>query len=326
MFGLGVGGRENVMHRFGLVLAVLGMLAIATGAGAQEGGYGGMGTQGPTLHPNTQMAQPRGKTKAPAKPTKEEIVKQAGDIVSSIALPCVVSDANLLGEGKANINGQMLDTKNFEVACSNGLGYLLSSSPPLKATGYSCIAADHARAKNPAGDSVICSLPANGDVKAMAGNALGKLGAACQVTGVTWMGTTSGNELTEIACTGGSGYVLTAAMPGNSTSPPSAMTCVDAAKHGIFCKMSSSGPPPLTLDTFKNALAQHNVACNATNGRSIGKENKLKRHVIEFQCPQEHPEGLVALVPLEDSTAPFETLTCAQAAKKYKIICAYVKP
>ena len=286
------------MARYGLVLAVLGAMVLASGAAAK---------------PN-----------APAAPAKEEIVKQASDVVASVQLPCVVSDANLLAEGEADIGGQMLTTKNFEVSCSNGLGYLLSSSPPHKASGYSCIGADHARAKDPLG--IACSLPANGDVKAMAGNALGKLGTICQVTGVTWMGTTSGNELTEIACTGGKGYVLTTAMPGNSVSPPSAMTCVDAAKHGIFCKMSSSGPPPVTLDTFKRALAQHNVPCNATNGRSIGKENKLKRHVIEFQCPQEHPEGLVALVPLEDSTAPFETLTCAQAAKKYKIICAYVKP
>ena len=254
-------------------------------------------------------------------------MKDAGDIVASVQLPCTVSDANLLVEGKANINGEMLDTKNYEVACSNGLGYLLTSSPPQKASGYTCIAADHARAAKGEDGDVACSLPENGDVRTMAGNALNHLGSVCQVTGVNWIGVSSGNEFIEAACKGGAGYVLVAAMPGASTAPPSAMTCADAlVRRGITCKLSSSGPPPLSLDTFKNALAQHGVACNATNLHTLGKENVLKRHLVEYQCQKEHPEGLVALIPLEDSTAPFETITCAQAASTYHVFCSYVRP
>ena len=316
------------MYRYGLVLAVSTMLVLAGGAATQvlASGDSDIGSRGPTLHPESPIGQPRGKSKAPAKPSKEEMVKQASDIVSSIGLPCAVSDADLLGEGKANINGQMLDTRNFEVACNNGLGYLLSSSPPQKPWGYSCIAADHTRAKDPAKGSPTCSLPANSDVRVSAGNALGRLGTACQVTGVNWIGVNASSEFTEIACTGGRGYVLTSAMPGGSTSPPSAMTCADAIKSGITCKLSSSGPPPLTLDLFKNSLAQYHVPCNATNLHSLGKETGLKRHLIEYQCPQEHPEGLVALIPLQDSSAPFETLTCAQAATRYRVVCTYVNP
>jgi hypothetical protein len=315
------------MARYGLVLAVSAVLVLAGSAAAQEGNYGGMGTQSPTVQPPSRsVQQTRAKTKAPAKPSKEEMVKQASDIVSSIGLPCAVSDANLIGEGKADISGQMLDTKNFEVSCNNGLGYLLTSSPPQKATGYSCIAADHTRAKDPTNISPTCSLPANSDVSVSAGNALNRLGTDCQVTGVNWIGANASNEFTEIACTGGRGYVLTSARPGYSTSPPSVLTCVDAVRSGITCKLSSSGPPPLTLDTFKTALAQHNVPCNATNLRSMGKETGLKRHLIEYQCPQEHPEGLVALIPLQDSSAPFETISCAQATARYHVFCAYVKP
>lgn len=323
------------MFRFGLVLAVSAMLVLAGGAATQvlaSGALAGasddsdIGSRGPTLHPDTPTGRFRGKSKAPAKLSKEEMVKQAISIVSSIGLPCVVSDANLIGEGKANINGQMLYTKNFEVACNNGLGYLLSSSPPQKASGYSCIAADHVRAKDPANGSPTCSLPANIDVRVSAGNALNRLGTACQVTGVNWIGANASNEFTEIACNGGRGYVLTSALPGNSTSPPFAMTCADAIKSAITCKMSSSGPPPLTLDLFKNSLAQYHVPCNATNLHSLGQETALKRHLIEYQCPAEHPEGLVALIPLQDSSAPFETLTCAQAASRYRVVCTYVNP
>jgi len=47
----------------------------------------------------------------------------------------------------------------------------------------------------------------------------------------------------------------------------------------------------------------------------IGKETLSQRHVVEFACAQ-HPEGLVAYIPLEGNTAPFETLDCAAAAKR----------
>jgi hypothetical protein len=315
------------MKRLGLVAATVAVLAMTAGAAAQmEGGYGSQSTTAPNTERTMPQSTQSSRGKAPPKPTKEQVMKDASDIVSSVQLPCTVSDVNLLGKGKANINGEMLDTENVEVACSNGLGYLLSSSPPQKTSGYTCIAADHARAAKGEDGAPACSLPQNADGKVIAGNVLGRLGSKCEVKSVNWIGVNSGNEYIEAACNGGTGYVLVAAMPGGSTTPPSAMSCVDAAKRGINCKMSSSGPAPVTFDTFKNALAQHGVACNSTNMRSMGKETVLKRHVLEFQCPQEHPQGLVALIPLEDSTAPFETLTCAQAASKYRLICSYVKP
>jgi len=37
--------------------------------------------------------------------------------------------------------------------------------------------------------------------------------------------------------------------------------------------------------------------------------------VAEFQC-SEHPEGLIAYIPLEGNSAPFETIDCAAAAKR----------
>ena len=95
--------------------------------------------------------------------------------------------------------------------------------------------------------------------------------------------------------------------------------------------MSSNGTPGATtlastynngmptFDTFKAYIAAQGIKCNATSVRAIGKENTRKRHVVEFQCP-EYPKGLVAYIPLEDSTAPFQTLDC-DAAKKAGAVC-----
>jgi hypothetical protein len=265
------------------------------------------------LTPNVRLVEP----------AKDEVLNDARQIVSAIQLPCIVSDANPLGQGKTNVTGQMLDTENIEVSCENGMGYLISSIPRQPAQGYTCIAAEHA-AKQSQG-SLACSLPGNAS-NTIAAAALSKLGKQCQVTATNWMGVDSSNEYIEIACTGGTGYVLTAAIPGKSTIPLNAMTCVEAMQKGIACKMSSGGPPPLTIETIKSELAKHNVPCNSTNLRSLGKETHFKRYLIEFQCPAEHPKGLVAAIPLGDTSAPFETMDCAGAAKKYNVTCEYAKP
>ena len=121
------------------------------------------------------------------------------------------------------------------------------------------------------------------------------------------------------ACSGGTGFVIASPLPG-ATQTVSALSCPDSYRRNIPCKLSSNGAPILTLDTFKEVLAQHKVACTAEAVRSIGRQNVSKRHVVEFKCP-EQPGGLVAFIPLEDATAPFETMDCATAGTKQHVIC-----
>jgi len=45
----------------------------------------------------------------------------------------------------------------------------------------------------------------------------------------------------------------------------------------------------------------------------------MKRHVVEFKCP-EHPDGLVAFIPLGTNANKFQTMDC-KAAKKAGIKC-----
>lgn len=80
-------------------------------------------------------------------------------------------------------------------------------------------------------------------------------------------------------------------------------------------RQSDNGAQILTVQTFKDALAQHHVACNASDVRVIGKDTVTNCHVVEFAC-REHPEGLVAYIPLDDSLAPFETMDCVTATKR----------
>jgi len=50
----------------------------------------------------------------------------------------------------------------------------------------------------------------------------------------------------------------------------------------------------------------------------IGQETTQKRYVVEFACPQQ-PHGLVAYIPAPGSTAPFEVVDCAAAARRHAI-------
>jgi hypothetical protein len=329
-----------MVWRHVLVATIAAALAIQSSALAQTTPTMGNSGSGPYANPaGAGTPQPsagqernswdkvyQGQTAKPGESLtpKAQALIEATALVKSIALPCAVSDANQVAAGPETVNGKTLNTKTYEAACDSGLGYLLVSQEPEKPYGFSCFAADAQRAMAASkGEPVpiACTLPIDADTKLMATSVLAHLGVSCQANGIRWMGQSAKShvEFTEIACSDGKGYVLVSAMPGSSAALAD-MSCEDAAKRGIMCKLTNSGPPPLTLQTFKDALAQHGITCDAANLRAIGQETALKRHVVEFQCPQ-YPKGLVAFIPLDGNTAPFETMDCAKAAKERHIVC-----
>lgn len=306
-----------------VVLLVAAAAAQPMGSGSPGSATGSYGNNTPDNR--TTAEQPRKKAKAA--PSKEEILKDAAALVKSINLPCEVSDAALFNDGTGTVNGKEVHVRTFEAACKSGIGYFLVEQAPEPVAGFSCFAAEATRAADVAAGRTpgpACSLPANTDVKVMAKNVLSGLGKTCEVTGLRSMGqqTSTQSELNEIACSGGTGYVLFSALPG-STRPLAAESCVDAYKRGIACTMSATGA--ITADTFKTALVQQNVPCSVEATRVIGRETVKQRHVVEFKC-KEQPNGLVAFIPLEGSTAPFESMDCSQAGARARIICTLTQP
>lgn len=245
-------------------------------------------------------------------------------LAATAKLPCTVTDAQLLLEGEEVIDGKKVKTQTYEIACDSGLGYFLvkrgETAPPV---GYTCVAAAaayEADVKAKRAPAPACTLPANADLKAMAAGIVQRKGQTCAIKAVAWVGQSSksNTDFSEIACEDGNGFIMASPVPG-SQRPIAILKCHDAAMQGLPCKMSDNGTV-LTVQTFKDELAKHNVTCDATDVRVIGKESTKKRHVVEFACSQ-HPEGLVAFIPLEDTKEPFETLSCAEAAKR-KVMCA----
>lgn len=263
----------------------------------------------------TKEDKAKGKT---LKDLLAEDTANATALVKSMPLSCDVTEAILAAEGPATADGKTVDTKTYEAACANGMGYFLISPEPGKPYGFSCFAADATRAADVAAGrppGAVCQLPPSANVKTAMATVLSRVGTNCTVRDYKWAGMSSvtNAEFNEVACTDGNGYILKTALPGSMVQPR-AITCYNATMQGLPCKLTESGA--VTIQTLKDALAQHNVTCNATNVRAGMQEKApLKRYVAEFQCPQ-YPKGLVAFIPLNGNTAKFETLDCAAAAKR----------
>ena len=249
--------------------------------------------------------------------------KLAGDL----SLSCEVTDAEQVGHGKATADGKTVEVNAYEVACGNGMGYFIVSQGSEMPAAMSCFAAEAAHAADVAAggkSDMYCQLPANKDVKVMAASLMQSAGTNCAVQNLRWFGQSSQTrtEYQEVACADGKGFLLRTALAGTGT-PTSVMSCADAAKQGLRCKLTDGGPvaTPVTLETFKDALQQHGVKCTPTQTRLIGQENVRKRYAVEFACP-EMPNGLVAFIPLEGNANPFETIDCPQAVERH-LLCQF---
>jgi hypothetical protein len=253
--------------------------------------------------------------------------QDSAKLASAIQLSCQVTDAALVGRGKAKVDGKTIDVNAFEVACSNHLGYILVSQGAQKPLLLSCFAADakHAAGVAAGEDSGLdCQLPANKDVKAMAVAAMATSGATCAVSEFRWFGLTASSQTdySEVACAEGGGFLLKIAQTGPQADV-AVMTCQEAAKQGLKCHLTDGGPvtTSVTMQTFRDALKQNEVKCEPTNMRMIGRNSVDKRYVVEVQC-QEQPNGLVAFIPVAGNTNKFETIDCAAAVER-QIRCEF---
>ena len=246
-------------------------------------------------------------------------------IITAISLSCKPTDAERIGHGKSVVNGKRVEVNMFEVACSNGMGYLLASLGSEKPMAMSCFAADatHADSVSKGEKSdLYCQLAANKDVKLMAAALMTTSGTACNVNGLRWFGMNASTqtEYTEVTCGDGNGYLLRTAQT-EPAAQVSVMNCQEAAKQGLRCHLTDVGTAavPVTMQTLRDALKENGVTCEPTQIHLIGRETVSKRYVVEMQCPDK-PGGVVAFIPLGGNTKQFETLDCSAAIERH-VLC-----
>ena len=255
---------------------------------------------------------------------RAQAIQEAGKPINALSLSCGPTDAERIGHGMSTIDGKRVEVVAYEVACSNGMGYLLASLGAETPIAISCFAAAATRADTIAKgekSEVYCQLAANKDLKAMAASLMTAAGTSCSVSDLRWFGLAAAThtEYTEVKCGDGNGYLLRAQQVGPAAQI-TAVSCQEAAKQGLKCHLTDGGPVhvPVTVQRLRDALKQGGVSCEPTQMRLIGRETVTRRYVVEMQCPD--MTGLVAFIPLEDNTQKLDTLDCA-AAMQRNIVC-----
>jgi hypothetical protein len=277
------------------------------------------GMPGSPMNPS-DLEKMRGADDRNSAQAKALATAESSKIVTAIGLPCEVTDAEWVGRGHVSDRGKTIDLKVYEVACKGGTGFLLESGgqSPLATSCFAAEATHAADIVEGRKSDLYCQLPANKDIKAMAGNLLATTSTSCGVKDVRWFGlsTSRETEYAEVACSDGHGYLLR--LPRTAAAAQvSALGCRDAATQGLKCHLTDGGPvsTPVTLATFRDALKQNGVSCEPDHMRVVGRERVDKRYVVEVQCPQQ-PAGLVAFIPLEGSTNKFEAIDCLAAVDR----------
>ena len=257
-------------------------------------------------------------------PARAKAQAESEALLKTLQIGCTVTNVALLVSGTLQVKSGAKDKEAhvYEVACAEGLGYILESQGSDPPVGISCVHAEDARAKDVAKGAkpgYFCTLPENKDVYAYVARLIqADKSAACTVKDLQWFGTgnTTRTEYSEAVCKEGGGYLVQTPQTG-SQAPISVMTCAEAAERGIKCLLTDAGPVkvPVTLDTFRTALAQNGVTCKIDQLKLVGREEGRKRYVVEYRCADQGA-SMVAFIPLEEGTSPYDAIDCATAEKR----------
>jgi hypothetical protein len=275
--------------------------------------------------------------------SKSLAIRRSTVMLDALHVSCRVSNAAHIGSGSIVVDGKSESAGLYEVACEDGMGYLLTLIGRSSATGISCFAAAAFAADDRASRAPVdtrCRLPENQDFGAMASKGLRQAGIDCEAREQKWLGQSADPKVDfiEVACRDGRGFVLRSPVPG-SKSAADALSCAEAARHGANCILTAAAAPASAanstdnastaqirpdLQWFKDALSARGVPCDVQKARIIGRESIKRRYIVEYLCPQQ-PRGIVAYVPSAgDSVNPFESMDCDAAAIR-KITCQFAR-
>jgi hypothetical protein len=256
---------------------------------------------------------------------------QSLPLLQAVQISCDVSDAKLViaGTRRPVSGGKEVETRVYEVACTGNMGYLLETVGKEMPIAITCLSAEEARAADVAKGkepSFFCKLPENTNVYGMVTSMImAGVGAQCDVGTLQLYGRSESthSEYSEVACKDGNGFLLRIPQPG-SQAKTVVMSCAEAAKQSIKCRLTDAGPVevPVTLQTFKEALAGNGVSCDIGQIRLIGQEDHMKRYVVEYICANQ-AKSAIAFIPLAGNSNPYESLDCATALSNRDVTCTF---
>lgn len=170
----------------------------------------------------------------PREPGNPMVVRTAAKVAAELNAPCEVIDA-------APLSTRPSSKPEYEIACKDALGWIISTGPDGKPQLNDCLALDTgALAAGKAWPKgMVCSLPGNAAPVAGLKPLAVKASPACTVANGTFLGGGGDPPIRryEIACKGGGGYIVDAPAPG-STATQSSLSCEEAKTAGVTCTLT----------------------------------------------------------------------------------------
>lgn len=212
---------------------------------------------------------------------RERGAREAPAAVQAAGLTCTITEAAFLGRTADGRNG-------YEVACREGLGYLITTAPTAggRTQGFDCLAA---QASVQTGGQP-CRLPSNAQPARGLQSVAAQAGLTCTVNNARYLGnTTSTNAVRyEIGCAEGPGFVLDRPLAAGAR--PSAVSCFEAGAGGQFqCQFTTRAQ---SIAPFGALIPQARRQCTLSDVRIVGRNPRTQNQIVEIGC-QNAPGFLV---------------------------------
>jgi hypothetical protein len=230
---------------------------------------------------------------------------EAPALLQAAGVPCQVTDARFVG--KQEDKKAKTSTSFYEVACQQGMGFVMQAPAGGTPTAYSCIEANTV----PEGQekpALPCILPANANPKAVLTPLLKSANVTCTPTNVRGIGQTKTQTYMEVTCQEGPGYIVTAASaPFDVSKPVTAQNCLlfDEGESNIKCTLSDRATRLAVVDAYAKAGS---AACVVKDRRFIGM-TKDGFSYFEASCQ----DGKGYMYKVAESGALNQTIECAKA-------------
>ena len=227
-------------------------------------------------------------------------VKEAPGIVATAGFPCTVTDGYFIGAGDSKDDaGKPIKVKSYEVACKEGLGYILVIPTTGPAKHYDCVSLTE-------NASLRCRLSSNLDAKVQLSPLIAQTGRTCAITQTRGLGaTTKGDAFYEVGCQGTTGFILET----HAAAAPEAIDCTRTLTTNLECKFTSKDALEAQRTAIVQALmSQSGKPCQVTGSRVLGSTANGDNY-YEVACGK---DGYVVLS--DKSGAYVRAVGCANAA------------
>lgn len=221
------------------------------------------------------------------------------------------------GGGGGMSAGSSSSTTQYEVACSEGLGYVISAPKDKAPEAILCLEMDSTNSAPPGGgpsggpggpssgqgggqnsgmgaggmppggqssaNQSKCLLPGNANQIVGLVPFIAKAGLACSITKARGVGHTATSALFEVACDDNSGYILATTLSPNANKEVQSSSCAELpANSNIRCTLSDPNAALLVADQL---MAKSDKACKVTERRIFGG-NAAGDKFFEVACEQ----------------------------------------